>query len=359
MTNFDDFKFAVEALSGGRNTVILDDLGMPSVMVAFPRFFSSELSSNLAQTVHPAFFVKGEEQEVAYVSKFQNIVHAGRAYSLPLRDPSGCISYDDAMKVSRAKGLGWGLIPAALWSAVALWCKQNGTQPRGNNWNGRDYIHSQERGIVTYREGGKACRIASGSGPVTWNHDGTPDGIADLYGNVSEWNAGIRLVRGEIQIIPQADVILPDTEITESSTAWRAVRQDGALVDPGSDDTLKLDYQDGKWKISKVIRDAADDTRWGLFREMMYDQEELPGGIPQLLKELTLFPADAEGYLEDYIYANNFQEERICLRGGNWTSANHGGVFYSAMDAKRNRVLPRLGFRSAYYSIKSKKRSDE
>ena len=33
MGNFDDMKLAVQALSGGKNTVVLDDLGYPSIMV--------------------------------------------------------------------------------------------------------------------------------------------------------------------------------------------------------------------------------------------------------------------------------------------------------------------------------------
>ena len=349
MTNFDDFKLAVEALSGGRNTVILDDVGMPSVMVALPRYASSELSPALSDRIHPAFIMGGQAQDVVYISKFQNIIQGGRAYSLPLRDPAGCISYDGAIDVCRAKGEGWGLVPASLWSAVALWCKQNGTQPRGNNWFGLDAIHPYEKGIITYREDNRDCRIASGSGPVTWNHDGTPDGIADLYGNVSEWNAGIRLVRGEIQVIPNADAMLSSTDLTEGSSDWKAIKSDGSLAAPGAEGTMKMDYEDGKWKIAKTLQDVVDDARAGLFREMTYNRLELPEGVPQILKELTLFPADTYGYLEDYVYANNDQEERICLRGGNWTSANHAGVFYSAMDARRTRVLPRLGFRSAYY----------
>ena len=30
MPNFDDLKLSIEALSGGKNTVLFDDLGMPS-----------------------------------------------------------------------------------------------------------------------------------------------------------------------------------------------------------------------------------------------------------------------------------------------------------------------------------------
>lgn len=40
MSNFDDMKLAVEALSGGKNTVLFDDIGMPSIMVILPKMIS-------------------------------------------------------------------------------------------------------------------------------------------------------------------------------------------------------------------------------------------------------------------------------------------------------------------------------
>ena len=43
MPNFDDLKLSIEALSGGKNTVLFDDLGMPSVMVPFPKLKMSDL----------------------------------------------------------------------------------------------------------------------------------------------------------------------------------------------------------------------------------------------------------------------------------------------------------------------------
>ena len=57
MANFDDMKLAVEALSGGKNTVLLDDRGMPSIMVAFPKFKISDVIAGGSENIHPAFSV--------------------------------------------------------------------------------------------------------------------------------------------------------------------------------------------------------------------------------------------------------------------------------------------------------------
>lgn len=43
MPNFDDFKLAIEAMTGGKNTVLFDDMGMPSVMVPFPKMKIAEI----------------------------------------------------------------------------------------------------------------------------------------------------------------------------------------------------------------------------------------------------------------------------------------------------------------------------
>ena len=37
-TNFDAIKLAVEGATGGKNTVLFDDLGNPSIMVRIPKF---------------------------------------------------------------------------------------------------------------------------------------------------------------------------------------------------------------------------------------------------------------------------------------------------------------------------------
>lgn len=66
-------------------------------------------------------------------------------------------------------------------------------------------------------------------------------------GNVWEWVAGLRLVNGEIQIIPDNDAAFASTDMSASSPLWKAIRaSDGALVSPGTSGTLKYDIDPNK-----------------------------------------------------------------------------------------------------------------
>ena len=107
MTNFDDLKLAVQAISGGRNTVLLDDMGMPSIMVPFPKLTYADIMTGGTQDPLPAFLVDGHEIPVIYESKYQNIVVNDRAYSLPFEDPRVYITFDQALQMCRNKGDGW------------------------------------------------------------------------------------------------------------------------------------------------------------------------------------------------------------------------------------------------------------
>ena len=346
MSNFDDFRLSVEALSGGTNTVKLDAVGMPSVMVVLPKYLSSQLNSNLGATVHPAWKVNNAEKNKVFISKYQNIVMNGRAYSLPMQDPKASINFDTALAACRAKGELWGRTPMALWGAIALWCKTNNTMPRGNNNYGADIGYPHERGVESYRESNKTARTATGSGPNSWNHNNAPDGIADLNGNVYEWCAGFRVAQGEIQIIPDADCMLSTSDMSESSTHWKAILEDGTLVDPGTPDTLKYDYVASKWTLAKTITNMDDSSRYCLFRDMQ------DGGlsVPQILKELAVFPADGSGYGGEYFYLNNGATvSRFPARGGYWTSTSAAGVFNSHLNTPRAYTGTAVGCRSAFY----------
>ena len=64
MPNFDDFKLAIEAMSGGKNTVLFDDMEMPSVMVPFPKMMISEIMTGGSQNVQPGLsMVNGVDKD--------------------------------------------------------------------------------------------------------------------------------------------------------------------------------------------------------------------------------------------------------------------------------------------------------
>ncbi len=339
--NYDSMKLAVEMMTGGKNTVLFDDAGLPSVMVVIPKVANNALITGASATTHPAFIVNGTEKDKAYFSKYINIVKNNRAYSLPMQDPKTSVNIDTARQYCRNKGGGWSLTPAALWSAVALGCKKAGFQPHGNNQYGKDVDHTYETGVGTSIDGDHGTgRTATGSGPATWYHDGTFAGIADMNGNVTEWTDGIRFVGGEVQIVENANCMLATADMGASSTLWKAILQDGTLVAAGTDGTLK-------YSGNKVQTDAATSNCGGAFQSLAAASGIT---IPDILKELTIFPADADGYEGDY-FGVNYEGERVLHRGGSWGNGAYAGVFYSDGCGTRTYANNYIGFRCAFYEV--------
>jgi len=347
MSNFDDMKLAVEALSGGKNTVILDDLGMPSIMVIVPQWKSSEIITGATETIHPAFVIDGKKKNVVAISKYQNIIVSNRAYSLPMQDPKAYVTADSARAACRAKGDYWTLTPFALWSAIALWCKKNGTMPHGNNNYGKDVTYPHEKGVASMAldTSDRTQRTAAGSGPAAWYHDFTSAGISDLNGNVSEWCDGMRLNNGEIQIIPYANCALPSSDNSAASTEWKAIKSDGSLVEPGTIDTLKYDWANSKITLATTITTPANDIHITAFQNLAAATELT---VPQIIKELALFPADEDGYKSNNFYINN-TDECFPNRGGSWSNSSNAGVFCTVLAYPRSTSGNNIGFRSAYY----------
>jgi hypothetical protein len=367
MPNFDDLKLTVEALSGGKNTVLLDDLGMPSIMVKIPKFKISDVITGGPDTTHPAFIVNGVEKDAIYISKYQNIVMNGRAYSLPHKDPAVYTNFDQAKSYCEAKGLGWHLMTNAEWAAIALWCKKNGFMPRGNNNYGADTSAAHEKGVMTWMyDATRIGRVATGSGPASWAHDNTNDGIFDMNGNVWEWVGGLRLKNGEIQIIPNNDAAQAINQ-SDTSTYWKAMLQDGSLVDLGTANTLKIDNttagssaQDGNDvggdPILNTTRDNPMYTGGDVndnyrYSACSFETFAAKSGVtaPTLLKALGLFPIDAS-HGGDVLYVRNYGE-RLPLRGGNFTSGGSAGVFALDLHYVRTTSFNTVGFRSAFVNL--------
>ena len=319
------------------NEIILDDLGRPSVMVKIPKFTYADVGLS-GSGVHPAFKVNGQEVPYIYISKYQNIVEDGRAYSLPYKRPHHTVNFDQAKAFCEAKGAGWHLMTNAEWAAIALWCKKHDCMPYGNN-NGSfgDYYNTSEKGapMPEYNEdwGMDIPYTATGSGPKSWFHNNDFSGIADLNGNVYEWVGGVRVKNGELQVIQDNNSAMGVDESAES-TLWKAINQSGAYVAPGTSGTIKYG--------------SAGINTSGTFKEATAASGVT---IPALVKALALFPNDAaDTYRDDYYYVST-SGECLFYRGGDCSGNGDAGVFCYSGSVPRSGAYDFLGFRSAFVKL--------
>jgi hypothetical protein len=182
-------RHAVERASGGRQTVLYDDLGNPSVMNIIPIFRYEDLgySADMGAGVVSCFDVgTGTNKSEIFIGAFQSSLVGSRAVSLPRADQATSVNFDTAKGYCANKGAGWHLMTMHEWAAISLWCMANGFEPRGNTNYGRAHDRYVERG--RRMDGGLpgdtagTARVHCGSGPDAWRHNNSPWGISDLVG---------------------------------------------------------------------------------------------------------------------------------------------------------------------------------
>ena len=361
MANYDLSGLALKMVCPN-NHLITDDKGLPGAYVYRGKKMLSELmTEGDSSTVHPAFVINHETVDGLYFGKFQGVVHNNRIYSLPDEDPANLINLDTFVSYCRNKGSGHHCITAAEWAFLALLAKKLKRQPKGNNQWGKDISESDILAVPTYLETssnhkGEPARVATGTGPVTWSDTGDLSGIWDLNGNVWEWVAGVRLVAGELQVIPFNNAAMDEVDMGATSTAWRAlsaaatsysdlfIEPNGSGTTPGS---VKLDYTESHWQWGISISDQKDESRYALFSATtMVGLSEF---CQAYMRSMAFAPeTDTEDYNGDGFWANNQQAERCALRGGTWYSGADAGVFALYFRNPRSLVSVAVGGRPAF-----------
>ena len=343
MSSYEDLRGAA-----ANDEIILDDMGIPSVMVKVPLVYLDELGIGTAHTPHPAFIINDKVVPYIYVSKYINVVKNNRAYSLPNQDPANCITFDRAVEVCYNKGAGWHLMTAAEWGVLHNLITAAGLEPRGNTASGKSHIKAYERGVLSPQNPANVYRTLTGTGGKNWE----ALGVNDIVGNVHKWVVA-RLVNGEIQIVPNNNAAIHNTDLSANSAAWRAIMPNGTLVAPGTAGTLKFDYTGNPangtaaFHITTTLEHQQADDNAGYGAKDFGTLTAKTGvTIPDLLKALAFFPnSDKTG--RGFMYFRN-NGERLLIRGGSCGDGGNAGEASGGFNRPRSNSNVRVGLFSAY-----------
>ncbi len=316
-------KNMIEAVSGGKNTILYDYRNKGSIMVRIPKFKISDVISGGPEVTHPGFFYKGKERECLYVSKYQNVVDGECSYSLPYKDPAVLYSFSQAKEFCENKGEGWHLMTNSEWSAVALWSLKNNTLPRGNNFQGGDYEMTHERGVLISLDAhtpegeiGPPMRVATGSGPESWTHDHTGFGIYDMNGNVWEMLDGVKMVNGEIQLLEECS----------EGASWKSLGLEHPLI------SRSEEYSEENQLLFAHFKETGKDAE--------FSQKNS-------LQAMCLYPVD--DVREDDAIWGIENGERFPIRGGYWVNREMAGVFSCGFYMQKDDSYFDVGFRACYF----------
>ncbi|WP_315138773.1 hypothetical protein [Achromobacter marplatensis] len=358
----DALRTHVEQVSGGQQTVLYTNKGQPSYMNVVPVMTSEALGINLGRDPHPAFIVNGKVCKEFFYGTYGGVIKAGELVSQPGVPPGAFMDYECASGAARACGSGWHLSTNAERAALMLWCQQLGHTALGNTDSGRSILSPCEYGVRADQgalgdpQGDPAT--LTGSGPMSWRHDHSACGIADLCGNLWEWQAGLRLVDGEIQII--LDNNASHADLSATSTAWVALSLfDGIALAPGSPSSAKFDASRdctegnaGAPVLSTRIRHRngpqTDNTNWPGLMDAPFSHiaPDVGVNVPPLLNALGLMPNTSTGGSAQ-VYLRNYGE-RIFMAGGAWYSGLSAGLDALCLSHPRTHTSGTVGARPAF-----------
>lgn len=336
-TILDAERYALERATGGRQTIIRDSTGNANAMFVLPRFSYANLgmTADMGTGDVTAFdFGSGSIKGEIFIGAY--LASGSGAVSAPRQDPRTSLDHTAARNACSAKGAGWHLMTAHEWAAIALWCMANGYEPIGNtNW-GRSHAK-------TWMVGDRADNIAPGDTAGTGRtqtgsmgseatHTRTLGGIADLVGNVWEWQDGLLLQDGRFKI---------SAYNTQAEVDW-------AFADAFLDASTPTG---GSAILSNAVNNRlgaiGDNSNAGNSANVEWRAMTKSGSYVsnQAMKRLLLEPAGA--LPQGRIYMRNFGE-RLPSRGGSWSSGASAGLAALNLSGSRANTGMDFGFRPAF-----------
>ena len=174
----DTLRASIEAVSGGRNTIMYDDQGNPNIMVCIPKFDTKYMGVPIPGT-HPAFNLgNGKECPEIWVSKYQNTHGNG---GVPVS-----VIFDDRIPTTEtipttSKFERFGFYDCTPSEGAEL-CEK-----KGKGWHlmsNIEWCATFQQGIVMRTGAVLKNRAESYFGSLSYHtHDGTPDGVTITHGS--------------------------------------------------------------------------------------------------------------------------------------------------------------------------------
>ena len=368
-------------MSEGKNQVLFDKAGRVHIMVNFYADSKARLDylsqSNTLfnsgdaglSSVHPAFIVNNAPIRGFRLDKYQwprvnGKNYCASLYGLPPAWSSGgaTMSYDGMHSAvdtvngaaTDPDGIKMHVQTRAEFSYLALLSAVKAFQCRGNTSSGKAHDKTSEAGTPCgYMYNGKPIHTATGTGPITWYSDGTPWGVADLVGNVTEWASGYKMNEGEMYFMPNNDAA--DTVASEHAiggSKWKGLLSDGSFVAPGTDLTMKYDYTADPGTSGEKTFELTDTLRFKQTVEDPYGAVTLASltaheglTVPTYLRLMMLFPL-LTGTPKGRAYMRNYTV-RASHVGGDWSNGSNAGFGYSNGDYAPSYTNGCIGGRSA------------
>ena len=385
------------------NVVKYDNDGnVAGIFVKFPKMKSSDLVSGLPEHTHPAFIINGIEKDYILLGKYkagENGVSNGALLSLPNIMPARSLGADQCLTRMKKAGTGITGMTCADYGFIKLLAQKNGWVPKGNsNWGqshkdatvwtaGASVAVDAERayeGYIykcliahttsaelkpdiapTYWQKGKLIggisqdnakdasnqtgyRTLNGTGPLDWYLGSDPANLSDIVGSSLEQQYGYRIYDCELQILENNNAADPDADISASSAAWKAIlpntSDDGyTLVAPGTAGTLHWNWTGSAIQLDTQCDDLTIGVKGQNFKTLTAHAARLPY-VPSIVKELGLFPTDANDNTEGYYYVNFVAGERFPRRGAAGNASNAGLGYVNATVER--------GFTNAYFGCR-------
>lgn len=336
-TILDAERYALERATGGRQTIIRDSAGNANAMFVLPRFSYADLgmTADMGTGDVTAFdFGSGSIKGEIFIGAY--LASGSGAVSAPRQDPRTSLDHTAARNACSAKGAGWHLMTAHEWAAIALWCMANGYEPIGNtNW-GRSHAKTW---MVGDRADNRAPGDTAGTGRTQTGsmgseatHTRTLGGIADLVGNVWEWQDGLLLQDGRFKI---------SAYNTQAEVDW-------AFADAFLDASTPTG---GSAILSNAVNNRlgaiGDNANAGNSANVEWRAMTKSGSYVsnQAMKRLLLEPAGA--LPQGRIYMRNFGE-RLPYRGGSWVVGAGAGLAALFLSGSRALTSADVGFRPAF-----------